>query len=783
MTSLATEDWAGTVAGWPAQWTPNTTGSAVQDRVSGRGRQESNVSFGNGADEYLSGMTASAPTDVTITLSYPNPKVNLYAVVAVRADGTWTGSFPSNGYVVELDILNNAYRINRVTAGTPVQIGATVSKTFTAGTDIKVRLRVIGCMVLVTIWNVGSGEPNPDTLILDDASVYATAGKVALTAQNGTGSVADIFWDDLTVDDMASVPYPYVVANRGSLQSSTASNPFSITLTNPTLIGVGNYLFAYVAMDNIGASGVATTLAVTDSKSNTWTVLAANNRTPGAAANDGTTGRWAYCKVTTAYVATNTVTFTAGGSVTAKAIEIIEVANVHATSPIAVSQTTATGTGTTPSVGITPTAVNQLVLGMVAAEAPSADTWTADTDTTDGPWGSLSRIGSSNATATNNQAVLAQAKVVFGTSAQTFNPTLGTSRDWAATAIVIAPAVTAVANTMSVGGSVTTTGGLVKGVAKPLAGSSTSSGALAKAVARAWAGSSTASGALAKQTGKHPAGSVTTSGTMGRLTGKALSGSSTATGSIVKAIGRHLAGSTTPSGSLAKAVAKAFAGSSTPSGALAKQTSKTLAGSVTPSGVVAVIRAVLLTLTGSVTASGSLVKVTAKNLAGTVTPGGALAKAIARHLAGLSTPSGALRSAVAKAFAGSVTPSGSLSKAAGKHLAGSTTAAGTLSKAAGKSFAGGSTPSGGMAKLVAVALSGSVTSAGTLAKLTSKALAGSVAAVGTLATLASSLGTHLRVRLHGREPAATFSGRRPSPQQLSGRQPVSTLSGSELGHE
>lgn len=237
---------------------------------------------------------------------------------------------------------------------------------------------------------------------------------------------------------------PLPVTERGSVVNATAATTSVVTLVAPTTIATGNYLIARVAVDNSGASGAAPGCTVTDAR-NTWTVLGPALSDPGVA-SAGATAYIAYAKVVTAYQAGDTLTFNWGGiSTTAKAVIVEEWTRIHDTTPVAVSAVTnnsvSAATTTAVSVAITPTAANQLVYANLATEGIIGDAITYDADTTNGTWKTLGRFASANATATNNQCVAGQFKQVTASGAQTWNATI-TSRDWAALAVVFAPAVT-----------------------------------------------------------------------------------------------------------------------------------------------------------------------------------------------------------------------------------------------------------------------------------------------------------------------------------------------------
>lgn len=280
---------------------------------------------------------------------------------------------------------------------------------------------------------------------------YITSGSLAYP--NHTNNQSNYFIDVVatfgdasisasTVAAVAAVPAPTVttsnprkVADRGSTQNETSQSSTAVDMAAAGSIATGNYLVARLALDNAGSSGAAVTLGVTDPRSNSWTTLGPANQDPGAA-NAGTTCYIAYAKVVNAYTNGDDITFTYNSvNVPAKAIVIEEWANLHATVPVAVAATTATGASTSPSISRTPGAAGQLFYAALSIEGPVGDTYTQDSDTTDGPWQTLTSLATANGTAASNQCVRGAAKLVTGTTAQTWNPTI-TSRDWGQVAVV-----------------------------------------------------------------------------------------------------------------------------------------------------------------------------------------------------------------------------------------------------------------------------------------------------------------------------------------------------------
>jgi hypothetical protein len=120
---------------------------------------------------------------------------------------------------------------------------------------------------------------------------------------------------------------------------------------------------------------------------------------------------------------------------TAKAVSAFYVEGIATTG--ALDQTgTATGSSTTPSVttaGATSQA-DEITIGLVASEGPSGDTFTQDASPA---YGDIPvRVGTSGGSAVANITLAGGYFIETATGTKTYNPTLGTSRDYAA---VIAP--------------------------------------------------------------------------------------------------------------------------------------------------------------------------------------------------------------------------------------------------------------------------------------------------------------------------------------------------------
>lgn len=119
-------------------------------------------------------------------------------------------------------------------------------------------------------------------------------------------------------------------------------------------------------------------------------------------------------------------------------------------------------------------------------------------------------------------------------------------------------------------------------------------------------------------------GSITPVGTLVKLTAKTLAGGATPVGTIVKQTSKTLAGAVAPTGALAKLIGKVFGGSIAPAGAFSSIVVKAifLAGSITPSGTLA--KTTKKALSGTVAPVGSLAKLIGKTLGGLIAPIGTL---------------------------------------------------------------------------------------------------------------------------------------------------------------
>ncbi len=229
-----------------------------------------------------------------------------------------------------------------------------------------------------------------------------------------------------------------------------------------------------------------------------------------------------YHYVNTDVAAGTSITINWSTQPTAKAMTALYAPGAAA-SPLDV-RGTATGSSSTPSVSTSGSTVQAdgITIGFVATEGPSGDTFTQDSS----PAYSTPpvRVGTTGGSAATNMTIAGGYFIETATGTKTYNPTLGTSRDWAAAIVTlkastansysytgagggqsggVAPPVLSVAPPASGGAIASGLAALVLSIALIAGGGATSGGAAATQFAPAYqaAGGAQSGGAAAHQSG------------------------------------------------------------------------------------------------------------------------------------------------------------------------------------------------------------------------------------------------------------------------------------------
>ena len=216
------------------------------------------------------------------------------------------------------------------------------------------------------------------------------------------------------------------ITNAGSATSILSVASVDVLLVTAS---VNDMLIVTVANSNGGTDGASSLVSVTDSTGvNSYDFRAHVNFDPGAV-NTGTTLGGFTCLVTAAMVA-GTVTVNLSPNTPQTAVVVYRVQPTAGYYPeyLTVGAGT-TGTGSSPTITSSSITSGYTIVGMFAAEYDSA--FTGDADSSNGSWSSAYTAVANGGAGANYQCVITQCKTVTGTGTQTYNPTMGASRDYA----------------------------------------------------------------------------------------------------------------------------------------------------------------------------------------------------------------------------------------------------------------------------------------------------------------------------------------------------------------
>ena len=205
----------------------------------------------------------------------------------------------------------------------------------------------------------------------------------------------------------------------GTVQNKTGE--LTTTLTTTATVPTGALIVVCIAQDGVGAGA-----SLSDSVSNTY--AAANT----AVNTDGVwTSIW-YSDNSTSLPSGGTITVDwGGGNEVGKAIAALYCEGIATTS--ALDKTgTAIGSDAAPlvSTSATTTQADELTIGVVGTEGPSGDTFTQDASPAYAT--PPVRVGTTGGGAASNITLAGGHFIETTTGVKTYDPTLGTARDWAA---------------------------------------------------------------------------------------------------------------------------------------------------------------------------------------------------------------------------------------------------------------------------------------------------------------------------------------------------------------
>lgn len=227
---------------------------------------------------------------------------------------------------------------------------------------------------------------------------------------------------DISRDIVVHTPAFVRHCNTSAITTAVTSR----TLTVPAAgHAAGNILVVRVTGNN--ALG---TVTVTDTQSNPYTPVHISTADPDMTVLVG--------QINTALVSGNSVT--ASFSSTDRVAMSADEFSGTSTTELVASVAGGPGPSASPSSGAssTPGEAIALVLGQVAFNGPTSDTFTQDSDTTGGPaWSSITTAGTTGGSAGSNVTLEGGYKVTTSAAAQTYNPTNSASRDYSCILVIL----------------------------------------------------------------------------------------------------------------------------------------------------------------------------------------------------------------------------------------------------------------------------------------------------------------------------------------------------------
>lgn len=216
------------------------------------------------------------------------------------------------------------------------------------------------------------------------------------------------------------------VALRGAANATGAGTTVSVSPSSN--LTAGQLVIVYTLSENDGTtSGASAEHSITDSLTdspNVWNELVEERRSSGAA-QDGVVAGIFWCLLAADVTTGDSITLTLPTGAYHRALSVL-VCSTTGSGVLSKGGAGKTGSSTSPSATYTPAGISaytQLWLGNVGRRGPTSDSYTADADFTDDGQ-------SGDGTSTVSQ--VSGDRINNATTSDTYNPTLGTSRPWAA---------------------------------------------------------------------------------------------------------------------------------------------------------------------------------------------------------------------------------------------------------------------------------------------------------------------------------------------------------------
>lgn len=283
----------------------------------------------------------------------------------------------------------------------------------------------LGAAESADTWTGDADTTNGSWSTMQHTGVGAGATGMSIITQwkiTTTASGGQTYNPTLTSADAGLIIIVAVEADpKARYSSGDGSGSATTTLTFTRGLAASSLGVLWIAADNNGTNGASSNLpaTLTDSKSNTWT-LRQNPIFDNGTAGQGVEIGIYTAPITTPLVINDTVAITyTTANVAAKSSGVFEFANATAYLTGGVGTGATTGTPTVTTSDITSP---DYVIGVAAVE--NDNTWTQDSDTTNGSWSlPVIFLGGLAGGGAGDMTYIAQYKQVNTGGAQTYNPT------------------------------------------------------------------------------------------------------------------------------------------------------------------------------------------------------------------------------------------------------------------------------------------------------------------------------------------------------------------------
>jgi hypothetical protein len=267
-----------------------------------------------------------------------------------------------------------------------------------------------------------------------------------------------------------------------------------------------------------------------------------------------------------------------------------------------------------------------------------------------------------------------------------------------------------------------------------VAGTLTSAGAVLKTASRRFPATLTPSAAVLRSAQKGLSASLASAGAISRQPQRTVGGALTMAGALIRGATLVRTGVVAPAAALSRLAQKTLTGALASAGGLAQAVSRRLLGALTPTGSATVTKQIQIALAGALASAGSLARQVQRRIGGTVASSGTLVRSATRIFTGAVASAGSVVQAVSRRIGGALASAGSLTvtKQIQMALAGALASAGTLARQAQRALSGTVASSGAIARTAARTLTAAMALTGAIGQAVARVLTGTLASTGSL---------------------------------------------------